>query len=81
MLNYKIKLYSSVGNVKEGLENVKDTKELKAKLAALKIDTKNMAVLDANTDQEYDLDKVQALPEGDLQLYILPAKTKSGINF
>lgn len=77
----KISLFSSVGKMDQKLEGIKNTDDLKKKLAELKIDLKGMAVIDVNTETEYKLGTNQELPEGDLQLYILPAQTKSGLNF
>lgn len=79
MSERKINLYSSIGKVDNGsLENVNNMNDLRSRLKDLKIDLKNKVLVDVNTDQEYTMDSVQDLPEGDLQLYILPAKTKSG---
>lgn len=75
----KIKLFSTVGKVKGGeLEGIKDVADLKAKFKDLKIDLKGTTILNAKTDEEISLDTLTSLPEGDLQLYIMPAKTKSG---
>ena len=78
MSKREVSLYSSVGRINEEIGQVKNTDELKKRLAELKIDTKNMIVSELNSDIDLNLDISQDLPEGDLQLYILPAKTKSG---
>lgn len=75
----KISLYSTVGKVENGgLENVKNMDELRSRLKDLNIDLKGKVLVDVNTETSYEVNSTQDLPEGDLQLYILPAKTKSG---
>ena len=80
MSQRKINLYSTSGKVTNGeLENVKNMDDLRAKLAELKINLNNKTLIDASTETEYSINSTTELPEGDLQLYILPAKTKSGL--
>lgn len=76
MSTRKIKIYSSVG--KTGEIEAANKEELKAKLKELNIKMDGMAFSEVNNDTEISFDNKQELPEGDLQLYILPAKTKSG---
>lgn len=79
MSQRKINLYSTSGKVTNGsLEGVSNMQELREKLKDLKIDLTNKTLIDGKTETEYSLSSTTELPEGDLQLYILPSKTKSG---
>lgn len=79
MSQKKIKLFSTTGKIKNGdLDNVSSADDLRQRFKDLKIDLSGSKVLNAKTDEEYNINTMQELPEGDLQLYILPAKTKSG---
>lgn len=79
MSQKKVNLFSTTGKIKNGaLEGVSSADDLRQRFKDLKIDLTGTKVLNAKTDEEYNINTIQELPEGDLQLYILPAKTKSG---
>lgn len=78
-MSKKVKLFGTTGKMKNGdLEGITNADDLRQRFKDLKIDLHGKKVIDAKTDVEYNIDTLQDLPEGDLQLYILPAKTKSG---
>lgn len=80
-MSRKINMYSTTGKVdKSGYESkATTTEELKAELKALGIDLNNKSITEFHNQKELEVGK--ELPEGDLQLYILPAAVKSGENY
>ena len=77
----KINMYSTTGKVdKSGYESkATTTEELRKELQDLGIDLTNKSVTEFHNQKE--LVAGQDLPEGDLQLYILPAAVKSGKSY
>lgn len=79
MSTRKISLYSSTGKVGNAPieSSAKNYDELKKELTAMGIDLNNKSVTEFTTQKELQRDSV--LPEGDLRIYIMPAKVKSGL--
>ena len=76
----KIKIYTTAGMPGTIETNVATLGELKPLLSQREINFIGMKMLVGETKNELSVDEA-TLPEGDFKLYLMPAKTKSGIDF
>ena len=76
----KIKIYTTAGMPGTIETNVSTLSELKPLLRQREINYDGMKMLVGETKNELSQDEA-ILPEGDFKLYLMPAKTKSGIDF
>ena len=75
-----IKIYTTNGMPGTVETNVSTVAELKALLRQREINYDGRKRLVGETRNELSLDEA-ILPEGDFKLYLMPAKTKSGVDF
>lgn len=76
----KIKIYTTAGMPGIIETNVSTLGQLKPLLSQREINYSDMKMLVGETKNELSVDEA-TLPEGDFKLYLMPAKTKSGIDF
>ena len=76
----KIKIYTTNGMPGTIETNVSTLGELKPILRQREVNYDGMKLLVGETKNELSQDEA-ILPEGDFKLYLMPAKTKSGIDF
>ena len=76
----KIKIYTTNGMPGTIETNVSTLGELKPILRQREVNYEGMKLLIGETKNELSQDEA-VLPEGDFKLYLMPAKTKSGIDF
>ena len=76
----KIKIYTTAGIPGTIETNVSTLGELKPLLRQREIDYDGMKMLVGETKNELSVDEA-TLPTGDFKLYLMPAKTKSGVDF
>ena len=76
----KIKIYTTAGIPGTIETNVSTLGELKPLLRQREINYDGMKILVGETKNELSVDEA-ILPEGDFKLYLMPAKTKSGVDF
>ena len=76
----KIKIYTTNGMPGTIETNVSTLRELKPILRQREVDYDGMNLLVGETKNELSQDEA-ILPEGDFKLYLMPAKTKSGVDF
>ena len=76
----KIKIYTTAGMPGTIETNVSTLGELKPLLRQREINYDGMKMLVGETKNELSVDEAM-LPEGDFKLYLMPAKTKSGVDF
>lgn len=76
----KIKIYTTNGMPGTIETNVSTLGELKPILRQREVNYDGMKLLVGETRNELSVDEA-TLPEGDFKLYLMPAKTKSGIDF
>ena len=76
----KIKIYTTNGMPGTIETNVSTLRELKPILRQREVNYDGMKLLVGETKNELSQDEA-ILPEGDFKLYLMPAKTKSGIDF
>lgn len=76
----KIKIYTTNGMPGTIETNVSTLGELKPILRQREINYDGMKLLVGETKNELSQDEA-ILPEGDFKLYLMPAKTKSGVDF
>ena len=76
----KIKIYTTAGMPGTIETNVSTLGELKPLLRQREVNYDGMKMLVGETKNELSQDEA-ILPEGDFKLYLMPAKTKSGIDF
>ena len=76
----KIKIYTTAGMPGTIETNVSTLGELKPLLRQREINYDGMKLLVGETKNELSQDEA-ILPEGDFKLYLMPAKTKSGVDF
>ena len=76
----KIKIYTTAGMPGTIETNISTLGELKPLLRQREINYDGMKMLVGETRNELSLDEA-ILPEGDFKLYLMPAKTKSGVDF
>lgn len=76
----KIKIYTTAGIPGTIETNVSTLAELKPLLRQREINYDGMKMLVGETKNELSVDEA-TLPEGDFKLYLMPAKTKSGVDF
>ena len=76
----KIKIYTTAGIPGTIETNVSTLGELKPLLRQREINYDGMKMLVGETKNELSVDEA-TLPEGDFKLYLMPAKTKSGVDF
>ena len=76
----KIKIYTTAGMPGTIETNVSTLGELKPLLRQREINYDDMKMLVGETKNELSQDEA-ILPEGDFKLYLMPAKTKSGVDF
>ena len=76
----KIKIYTTAGMPGTIETNVSTLGELKPLLRQREINYDGMKMLVGETKNELSVDEA-TLPEGDFKLYLMPAKTKSGVDF
>lgn len=76
----KVKIYSTVGASGTIETNVRTLGELKPLLSQREINFSGMKMLVGETRNELGVDEA-VLPEGDFKLYLMPEKTKSGVDF
>ena len=76
----KIKIYTTNGMPGTIETNVSTLGELKPILRQREVDYDGMKLLVGETKNELSQDEA-ILPEGDFKLYLMPAKTKSGVDF
>lgn len=76
----KIKIYTTSGMPGTIETNVATLGELKPLLRDREINVDGMKMLVGETKNELSVDEA-VLPETDFKLYLMPAKTKSGIDF
>lgn len=76
----KIKIYTTNGMPGTIETNVSTLGELKPILRQREINYDDMKLLVGETKNELSQDEA-ILPEGDFKLYLMPAKTKSGVDF
>ena len=74
----KIKIYTTAGIPGTIETNVSTLGELKPLLRQREIDYDGMKMLVGETKNELSVDEA-TLPTGDFKLYLMPAKTKSGV--
>lgn len=75
----KIKIYTTAGIPGTIETNVSTLGELKPLLRQREIDYDGMKMLVGETKNELSVDEA-TLPTGDFKLYLMPAKTKSGVD-
>ena len=75
----KIKIYTTAGIPGTIETNVSTLGELKPLLRQREINYDGMKMLVGETKNELSVDEA-TLPEGDFKLYLMPAKTKSGVD-
>lgn len=75
----KIKIYTTNGMPGTIETNVSTLGELKPLLRQREVDYEGMKMLVGETKNELSIDEA-TLPEGDFKLYLMPAKTKSGVD-
>ena len=75
----KIKIYTTAGIPGTIETNVSTLGELKPLLRQREINYEGMKMLVGETKNELSVDEA-TLPEGDFKLYLMPAKTKSGVD-
>ena len=75
----KIKIYTTAGIPGTIETNVSTLGELKPLLRQREINYDGMKMLVGETKNELSVDEA-ILPEGDFKLYLMPAKTKSGVD-
>ena len=76
----KIKIYTTAGIPGTIETNVSTLGELKPLLRQREINYDGMKMLVGETKYELSVDEA-TLPTGDFKLYLMPAKTKSGVDF
>lgn len=76
----KIKIYTTAGIPGTIETNVSTLRELKPLLRQREINYDGMKMLVGETKNELSVDEA-TLPTGDFKLYLMPAKTKSGVDF
>ena len=76
----KIKIYTTAGMPGTIETNVSTLGELKPILRQREVNYDGMKLLVGETKNELSQDEA-ILPEGDFKLYLMPAKTKSGVDF
>ena len=76
----KIKIYTTNGMPGTIETNVSTLGELKPILRQREVNYEGMKLLIGETKNELSQDEA-VLPEGDFKLYLMPAKTKSGVDF
>ena len=76
----KIKIYTTAGMPGTIETNISTLGELKPLLRQREINYDGMKMLVGETKNELSVDEA-TLPEGDFKLYLMPAKTKSGVDF
>ena len=76
----KIKIYTTAGVPGTIETNVSTLGELKPLLRQREINYEGMKMLVGETKNELSVDEA-TLPTGDFKLYLMPAKTKSGVDF
>ena len=76
----KIKIYTTAGMPGTIETNISTLGELKPLLRQREINYDGMKMLVGETKNELSIDEA-TLPEGDFKLYLMPAKTKSGVDF
>ena len=76
----KIKIYTTAGMPGTIETNVTTLGALKPLLSQREINYDGMKMLVGETKNELSVDEA-TLPEGDFKLYLMPAKTKSGVDF
>ena len=76
----KIKIYTTAGMPGTIETNVSTLVELKPILRQREVNYDGMKLLVGETKNELSQDEA-ILPEGDFKLYLMPAKTKSGVDF
>ena len=76
----KIKIYTTNGMPGTIETNVSTLGELKPLLRQREVNYDGMKLLVGETKNELSQDEA-ILPEGDFKLYLMPAKTKSGVDF
>ena len=76
----KIKIYTTNGTSGTIETNVSTLRELKPILRQREVNYDDMKLLVGETKNELSQDEA-VLPEGDFKLYLMPAKTKSGVDF
>ena len=76
----KIKIYTTNGMPGTIETNVSTLGELKPILRQREVNYDDMKLLVGETKNELSQDEA-ILPEGDFKLYLMPAKTKSGVDF
>ena len=76
----KIKIYTTAGMPGTIETNVSTLGELKPLLRQREVNYDGMKMLVGETKNELSQDEA-ILPEGDFKLYLMPAKTKSGVDF
>ena len=76
----KIKIYTTAGMPGTIETNVSTLGELKPLLTQREINYIGIKMLVGETKNELTMDE-SVLPEGDFKLYLMPAKTKSGVDF
>lgn len=76
----KIKIYTTAGIPGTIETNVSTLGELKPLLRQREINYDGMKMLVGETKNELSVDEA-TLPTGDFKLYLMPAKTKSGVDF
>ena len=76
----KIKIYTTAGIPGTIETNVSTLGELKPLLRQREINYDGMKMLVGETKNELSIDEA-TLPTGDFKLYLMPAKTKSGVDF
>ena len=76
----KIKIYTTNGMPGTIETNVSTLEELKPILRQREVNYDGMKLLVGETKNELSQDEA-ILPEGDFKLYLMPAKTKSGVDF
>ena len=76
----KIKIYTTNGMPGTIETNVSTLGELKPILRQREINYDGMKMLVGETKNELSIDEA-TLPEGDFKLYLMPEKTKSGVDF
>lgn len=80
MTTRKIKIYTTTGMPGTIETNAATLSELKPLLRQRDINFDGMKMLVGETKNELSVDEA-TLPEGDFKLYLMPAKTKSGVDF
>ena len=76
----KIKIFTTAGMPGTIETNVTTLGALKPLLTQREINYNGMTILVGDTKNELSIDEA-TLPEGDFKIYLMPAKTKSGVNF